>query len=413
MPRKKEPSRFGTLLAGAALGAGATAAVGYWLSKSPQTTPAQIRRNRALDHALSRARATEAVTLQPGQRYVIFSDLHKGRRTPADEFRFCEATYLAALEHYYKTGYTLVILGDAEELWEEPDIGAVVQANVHVLESEARFHPGRYVRVDGNHDNAWRIEHLVKQHLDPIFPGIQVRREFLIKAPLEGDKTGEILMVHGHQGTLDSDIFDFLPPRLLPFYRDFQNITDLGHTSPSRDDCLRGLQDTFLYRWASAQADLILIAGHTHRPVWTSLTHLDSLQNKLRYLQSHRQGYQRDERLQKMRTLLAEIEERERKYPPCNDTIKTRSCYFNTGCCVFKDGDITGIEIDGGTEASAEKDGQLAEMRLVKWGKPAGDEPEQARRFVRQELESRILEEIFLRLYTRELREAQPGEAHE
>jgi len=82
----------------------------------------------------------------PASATFIFSDLHKGRRTLADEFRFCEATYLAALEHYYKTGYTLVILGDAEELWEEPDIEAVVQANAHVLESEARFHPGHYVR---------------------------------------------------------------------------------------------------------------------------------------------------------------------------------------------------------------------------------------------------------------------------
>jgi len=87
--------------------------------------------------------------------------------------------------------------------------------------------------VDGNHDNAWRIEHLVKQHLDPIFPGIQILREFLLQVPLEGGKTGEIFMVHGHQGTLDSDVFDFLPPQLLPFYRDFQNITNLGHNSPS------------------------------------------------------------------------------------------------------------------------------------------------------------------------------------
>ena len=101
-----------------------------------------------------------------------------------------------------------------------------------------------------------------------------------------------------------------------PLYRDFQNSTNLGHTSPSRDACLRGLQDTFLYRWASEQKDLILIAGHTHRPVWTSQTHLDSLMNKLRYLQSHRQGQKRDERLEKLRALLAEIDEREREIPP-------------------------------------------------------------------------------------------------
>jgi hypothetical protein len=110
--------------------------------------------------------------------------------------------------------------------------------------------------------------------------------------------------------------------------------------------------------------------------------------------------------------LLAEIEERERKYPPCNDTIKTRSCYFNTGCCVFEDGDITGIEIDGGIEASAEKDGQPAEMRLVKWGQAGEADLGQARRFERQELESRSLEEIFMRLYTRELREIKPGGPH-
>jgi len=408
MPRKTGNFHFGTLLTGAALGAGAAAAIAYWLNKSPQTTPAQIRRNRAMDLALSRARTNGAIPLQPGQRYVIFSDLHKGRRTPADEFRFCEATYLIALDYYCKNGYTLVILGDAEELWEEPDIGAVIQANLHVLESERRFHPERYVRVDGNHDNAWRIEPLVKQYLDPIFPGIQVRREYLIQVPLEGGKTGEILLVHGHQGTLDSDIFDFLPPQLLPFYRDFQNITNLGHTSPSRDACLRGLQDSFLYRWSRAQKDLILIAGHTHRPVWTSQTHLDGLLNRLRYLQGHRQGYKPDDRLQKIQTLLAEIDERERKYPPCNDTIKTRSCYFNTGCCVFDDGDITGMEIDGGAGASAEKDDQLAEMRLVKWGPAVGGEPGQA---ARQVLESQTLEEIFLRLYTRELREIKPGGA--
>lgn len=398
MSRRPGKSRFGTLLTGAALGAGTAAAIAYWLNKSPQTTPAQIRRNRALDQALSRARAGGGTPLQPGQQYVIFSDLHKGRRTPADEFRFCEATYLAALDYYYKAGYTLVILGDAEELWEEPDIGAVVQANIHVLESEGRFHPGRYIRVNGNHDNAWRIEPLVKQHLDPVFPGIQVQREFLLQASLENGKTGEILMVHGHQGTLDADIFDFFPPQILPLYRDLQNLTNLGHTSPSRDDCLRGLQDTFLYRWASTQNDLILVAGHTHRPVWTSLTHLDKLLNELHYLQSHRQGRKAEERLQRIHDLLAEIDERECKYPPCNDTIKTRSCYFNTGCCVFKDGDITGIEIDGGREDTADKEGQPAEMRLVKWGHSAEAGPEPGRRFARSELESRSLDDIFIRL---------------
>ena len=395
---KRETSRFETLLLGAALGAGAAAAIAYWLNKSPQSTPAQVRRNRALDLALSRARTNGAARLEAGQRYVIFSDLHRGRRTLADEFRFCEGSYLEALEYYYENGYTLVILGDAEELWEEQDIGAVMRAYANVFESEARFHPQRYVRVVGNHDNAWEIPALVKQHLDPWFPGIQIRREYLLQVSLDGGRSGDILMVHGHQGTLDSDIFDFIPPQLLPLYRDFQNFTDLGHNSPSQDACLRGLQDAFIYRWARTQQDLLLVAGHTHRPVWTSLTHLDKLLNELHSLRGRRQGRNTEERLEKLRHLLAEIEEREMKYPPCNDTIKTRSCYFNTGCCVFEDGDITGIEIDGGTVDTQKKEGRPARMRLVKWGKSAESDPSQAQRIARVELESHSLEDIFLRL---------------
>ncbi len=262
-----------------------------------------------------------------------------------------------------------------------------------MLQSESRFHPGRYLRVEGNHDNAWRIEGLVREHLDPLFPGIQVQREVLLLASLEDGRTGEILLVHGHQGTLDSDLFDFVPPNFLPLYRDFQNLTNLGHTSPSKDACLRGMQDTFLYRWASKQKGLILVAGHTHRPVWTSHTHLDKLLNELQYLQGHKQGRKAEERRQKMQELLAEIEERERKYPPCNDTIKTRACYFNTGCCAFEDGDITGIEIDGGSRDSEDKEGRPAEMRLVKWG-----QDDESKGFARAELESQTLEEIFLRL---------------
>lgn len=47
--------------------------------------------------------------------------------------------------------------------------------------------------------------------------------------------------------------------------------------------------------------------------------------------------------------------DRERRYPPCSDTPKSLPSYFNTGCCRFEDGDITGIELAEG------------EIRLIKW----------------------------------------------
>jgi len=48
-----------------------------------------------------------------------------------------------------------------------------------------------------------------------------------------------------------------------------------------------------------------------------------------------------------------------------NFNSEPKPCYFNTGCCSYSDGDITGIEIDDG------------EIRLVRWsdtnGKPKRD----------------------------------------
>ncbi len=51
-------------------------------------------------------------------RFIIFSDHHKGTRDLADDFRLAEKNYLAALKHYFDHGYTLICLGDCEELWE-------------------------------------------------------------------------------------------------------------------------------------------------------------------------------------------------------------------------------------------------------------------------------------------------------
>jgi hypothetical protein len=63
-------------------------------------------------------------------------------------------------------------------------------------------------------------------------------------------------------------------------------------------------------------------------------------------------------------------------------------CYFNTGCCSFPDGDITGIEIAGG------------EMRLVRWPGdireicPSGRGVDAARRVLASERLDTILEQV-------------------
>jgi predicted phosphodiesterase len=380
MKRKGRQVDARSLLLGVAAGAGAALFASSFWSRNPDKRLGQLLVNRALESRLRQCRQKEgAIRLPPEHRYIIFSDHHKGGRTRADPFIQCEATYLAALDHYHSQGYTLIILGDGEELLEE-SIERVLNAYPEVLEREARFHPDRLIRIFGNHDIHWQVEEMVREYLDPFFPGIHFRQDLVFEY-VDGERTsGEIFLIHGHQGTLDSDIFSFMSRAVLPYYRDIQILTGLGaKTSPSRDACLRSLLDNRLYRWATTKSRLILIAGHTHRPVWASKTHLDKLTNQLHALMELKPEQRSQDYAEKVAQLIHEIEIRQEKYPPCDDIAKTRPCYFNSGCCQFEDGDITGIELENGV------------LRLIKWGEGEGG-------IQRTILEQNHLSEIFFYL---------------
>ena len=109
-----------------------------------------------------------------------------------------------------------------------------------------------------------------------------------------------------------------------------------------------------MYEWAMQQTDLILITGHTHQPVFESLTHFERLQ-----LQHHKALYEHNPQW-------AEAIENEMKWRSSEDRhiaedyLKTKPVYFNSGCCCFSDGDITGIEIADGS------------IRLIKWEESNG-----------------------------------------
>jgi UDP-2,3-diacylglucosamine pyrophosphatase LpxH len=346
-----------SLLKGAALGLAIGAAAVLYRDrqnrKYPLNTPAQRRINLALDRTLQVARRENKIHLDDNSRYIIFSDHHKGAGDDADDFKPCKFTYQTALDYYYENGYSLVLLGDVEELWEN-EIQEVLDTHQDVFLSEGHFFPNRYIRIIGNHDDTWNDQAAVSTHLEPLYPNIQLLSGLVFEYD-DGTLFGEVFLVHGHQGTLDSDILAGFSPHLLPIYRQLQNTFHIGHTTPATDDYLRGEHDTQMYRWASQQKKLIFIAGHTHRPVWSSLTHLDQLYMQLYALRQRKQDLSEAEYQDQYQNLLHAINKRIAKDPPVNDTLKTTPSYFNTGCCRFSDGDITGIEITGQT------------ISLVKW----------------------------------------------
>jgi UDP-2,3-diacylglucosamine pyrophosphatase LpxH len=289
--------------------------------------------------------------LQGSHKYIIFSDQHKGAGDKADEFKDSKETYIAALNHYLKENYSLILLGDVEELWEQ-GFKEVERAYQDVLMLEGSFPPGRYFRVWGNHDDRWMRERQVRNDLAKYMPTGAVYEAIRFELVDQRDDVGTMLLLHGHQGTLDSDKLQWLGRLVLPIYRQIQRLTGFGKTTPAKDACLSEEHDRVMYSWAAEQKKLILVTGHTHRPVWSSRTHLQKLQDELSQLKMQPES---DEQRRLIECKEGEIRERELKYPPCGDSIKTFPAYMNSGCCKFQDGDITGIEIEDG------------EIRLIKW----------------------------------------------
>ena len=104
-----------------------------------------------------------------------------------------------------------------------------------------------------------------------------------------------------------------------------------------------------MYQWSEKEHNPVLITGHTHQPVFASLTHLERL-----YLQLEDAKEKND--LAAIGKIETEIPRRRREYDFVNNSFRNMNpSYFNTGCCCFDDGTITGIELDKGF------------IRLIKW----------------------------------------------
>jgi hypothetical protein len=195
--------------------------------------------------------------LQKG-KYIIFSDQHKGARDMADDFLGAEINYLAALEYYYEQGYTLICLGDSEELWEnEPYI--VLQNYKDDLASELRFlRHDRFIKIYGNHDLEWSF--LVPQFLflkTKYGRELKIYEGFLITTQYN-NKTFDIFMAHGHQGDKRSDGNAFSKWFVAALWTPVQRFLEIKSNTPAKNFELADKHNIIMYEWSAAQKNLLL-----------------------------------------------------------------------------------------------------------------------------------------------------------
>jgi UDP-2,3-diacylglucosamine pyrophosphatase LpxH len=294
-----------------------------------------------------------------GMKYAIFSDLHLGDGRNADDFVHNEETLETALTYYNGNGYKLILLGDTEELWQF-DLNQVIKRYDNSVYKKMReFGNDRIYRVFGNHDYEW---------CSPADPAMKnpEKHKGAPEALKMKDSNGnvKIMLVHGHQGSIDSDKNSWISRFFVRGFKPFEPIAKFlkfyGHPSATKSQVTTDYEQ-IMYTWAKKEK-VILICGHSHRAIFASKSYADRLEDKIAELQADNLLNRNDkeivkENMKKINQLTRKLnEEREkgRDIDPTDPDKEPLPCYFNSGCGLYTDG-ITNIEIVND------------EIKLVKW----------------------------------------------
>ncbi len=116
-----------------------------------------------LDNAFKKAKP---VTINCDTKLILFSDLHKGDNSYADDFTHNMEIYTHAIQQYYKEDYTYIELGDGIELWENYSFEPIYLAHRNVFELLKLFHDDKRLHMLwGNHDMIFRDPLVVEKML--------------------------------------------------------------------------------------------------------------------------------------------------------------------------------------------------------------------------------------------------------
>jgi predicted phosphodiesterase len=289
------------------------------------------------------------ITFNSGQqKFIILSDQHKGAKNGADDFAIAEKSYLKALEYYNDNNYFYIALGDCEELWENT-LAAVKKNNVPSFEKEKLFLKRKaFYKIFGNHDLDWDNSPFASIELEKIYgEKVSICEGVVLKTTIK-DQLLEIFLTHGHQGDAVSDGNWFSKWFIAKVWGPLQAYLAINPNTPAFEDHLKTDHNRFMYEWIAPKTNMLLITGHTHQPVFESLTHIERLYQRLGIAKETKDNTT-------IETIEQEIHRKKLEGQTIPDFTAYKSNYFNSGCCCFDDGDITGIEIADGF------------IRLIKW----------------------------------------------
>lgn len=281
-------------------------------------------------------------------KWVVFSDLHIGDRTRKDDFKRNSGLFKAALSHYNKGGFKLFLNGDIEELqrfsyetirkkWHD-----VFDLFQKFNEREALF------KTFGNHD----LEFGFNEEINREFPA---RDAYILQ-----HSRGDIFLFHGHQASPFYFKYNRLVGWLLKYVANPLRINNYSVAHNSRKQYQI---EKRVYHY-SAFKQMVSVIGHTHRPLFESLSKADRLKMQIetlcrRYVKETDEDQMKEikktikshkKELKKIFRKKKHLEQEAHLY----NAILHIPCLFNSGTAIGKRG-ITCLEIENN------------QIRLVHW----------------------------------------------
>jgi predicted phosphodiesterase len=280
--------------------------------------------------------------LSDDDKIVIFSDLHMGNGGKRDDFVHNAPLFKSAMERYYLKGdYDLVLNGDVEELHKFM-MRSIFRSwpKIYNIFDDVEDKGGLY-KIQGNHDSE-------KWLLGAKFP-VNTEAHQGLRFDYKGN---EIFMYHGHQTSPRGGDFENLAHYLLRYVARPMRLNNfaVSHNHRKKYNIEKRAYDF------ARDRKMMAIIGHTHRPLFESLSKVDYL--KFRIEQMIREypelpGSEKpalEKKIRKYRDELHVIMQRNR-YEDFLDSLYNNGpvvpCLFNSGCAVGKRG-MTALEIDQG-----------------------------------------------------------------
>ncbi|HRX17102.1 MAG TPA: metallophosphoesterase family protein [Spirochaetota bacterium] len=276
------------------------------------------------------------------EKYIIFSDFHLGKRNSRDDFKENSSLIISVLKDYYfKNGYTLILNGDIEEL-QKNSINAVLNKWKDLYDVFALFaEDSRLFKIVGNHDYKLYSRNYTDSVNSRLYDGLSLDYE---------GKT--IFIFHGHQASKYSGFRNKLigfilrycakPLGIKNIVRDYGNLKI--HKTEER-----------VYKY-SRMKGVVSIIGHTHRPLFESLSDIDIIIFTIeRLLRNYTNAGKREktgieheiEDNKKQLKRILSYDSMEGAIGSIYDREMIIPVIFNSGCVIGPKG-ATGIEIDNG-----------------------------------------------------------------